>query len=460
LTQALELAARRKLPALVIVASGGVRIQEGLLSLVQIAKTVAAAERLSAAGLPLISLLANPTIGGAYAGFVGISDVILSEPGAIVGYATTRALEQSYGGHLPEGSQTAEFQLEHGLIDRIVDRSQQHDFLAALLAMLDSSYRLTATRNRGRAPAPPDVPAPWNQVQLARHEQRPTAREYIGRITTTFIEIRGDRIEGDDPAVVCGIGQLGGESVVLIGQERQHGRAATIRPEGFRKARRAMLLAQKLGLPVISLVDTAGAAIDVVSEQHGLGNALATCISTASALRVPSIGVIIGEGGSEAALAFGVVNRLLMMEHAVYTPVSPEIAASILYRDAGQAETAAAALRLTAADCARLGIVDGIITEPVGGAHAQHAEAARDLKQAILQELTAIQGESPRSLANQRYRRHRNLGRYGNYVGERLRQQVGTLGETVRVRATNLLSKARRHEEPQSEGSDESALIP
>jgi acetyl-CoA carboxylase carboxyl transferase beta subunit/acetyl-CoA carboxylase carboxyl transferase alpha subunit len=460
LTLALELAARRKEPALVIVASGGVRIQEGLLSLVQVAKMVAAAERLAAAGLPLISLLANPTIGASYAGFVGLSDFIAAEPGAIVGYATTRALEQSSGGQLPHGAHTAEFQLEHGLIDRTIDRAQQRDFLAALLSMLVSSYRLTPMRNATRMPSPSESPAAWSQVQLARHQQRPTAHEYIGRMTTMFIELKGDRIEGDDPAVVCGIAQLGGESVIFIGQERLHGRAATIGPEGFRKARRAMLLAQKLGLPVITLIDTAGAAVDVTAEQHGLGSAMANCLATASALSVPSVGVIIGEGGSEAALSLGVVNRLLMMEHAVFTPVSPEIAASILYRDAGRAEAAATALRLTAADCVRLGIVDGVIAEPVGGAHAAHEEASRELKQVILQELTDIQRETPRSLVNQRYRKLRKFGRYSNYFGERLRQQANSLGGAVRGRASAIAGKVRRAKRREGESSDEGMLIP
>ncbi|HTE86531.1 MAG TPA: acetyl-CoA carboxylase carboxyltransferase subunit alpha/beta [Dehalococcoidia bacterium] len=460
LTLALELAARRKLPAVVIVASGGIRIQEGLLSLVQVAKMVAAAERLGAAGLPLISLLANPTIGAAYAGFVGLSDIIAAEPGAIVGYSTTRALEESSGGHLPHGSHTAEFQLEHGLIDRIVDRAQQRDFLAGLLAMLASSYRLTSTRNPARVAAPAGTAVAWNQVQLARHEQRPTALEYIGRMTNTFIELKGDRIDGDDSAVVCGIGQIGGESVVLIGQERQHGHAAPIRPEGFRKARRAMLLAGKLGLPVITLIDTAGAAVDVPAEQHGLGSAVANCLATASALEVPSVGVIIGEGGNEAALAFGVANRLLMMENAVFTPISPEIAASILYRDASKAEAAAAALRLTASDCARLGIIDGIIAEPVGGAHAAHEEASRELKQAILQELTDIQRESPRSLVNQRYRKLRNRGRYSNYLGMRIRRELSDLRDAVCGRVAHIASKVRRARPSESESSDEGMLIP
>jgi acetyl-CoA carboxylase carboxyl transferase subunit beta len=460
LTSALELAARKKLPAVVVVASGGIRLQEGLLSLAQVAKTAAAAERLATAHLPLISLLANPTIGAAYAGFVGLSDVILAEPGAIVGYATTRALEESSGGHLPPGAHSAESQFAHGLIDQIVTREHQRDFLAALLTMLASSFHVTSTRDPARGVVPATHPPAWNTVQLARHAQRPTALEYIGRMSTSFIELHGDRMEGDDGSVVCGFGQLGGESVVFIGQERQHGRPANIGPQGFRKARRAMRLAGKLGLPLISLIDTAGASVDLASEEHGLGDAMASCLATAAALPVPTIGVIIGEGGSEAALACGVTNRLLMMENAIFQPVAPEIAASILYRDAGRASEAAAALRMTAADCVRLGVVDGVIPEPTRGAHASHDEAARELKQAILRELTAIQGEKPGELVKQRYRKLRNTGRYSNYLGVKVRQEVSEIGDVVGKRAAAIVSRIRHPRSGQGENSSEGLLIP
>jgi acetyl-CoA carboxylase carboxyl transferase subunit beta len=440
---ALEYATRRKLPVVMVVSSGGIRIQEGLLSLVQVSKMVAAAERHSAAGLPLISVLANPTIGAAYAGFVSLSDVILAEPGAIVGYATTRALEESSGGQIHAGSHTAEFQLEHGLIDSIIARAPQRDYLAALLAMVTSSYRLTTSKRTARVQIPAG-PGAWNQVQIARHGERPTAREYIERMTTTFVELRGDRAEGDDTAVVCGIGQLGGESVVLVGHERHQGRTVGIRPEGFRKARRAMLLANKLRLPLISLVDTAGVAIDIAAERHGLGAAIAGCVATASALSAPSVSVIIGEGGGEAALAFSVANRLLMMEHAVFTATSPEVAASVLYRDAGQADIAAAALRLTAADCRNLHIVDGIIMEPPGGAHAGHQAASRALKDAILRELVDVQGMSARRLAEGRYDRLRKLGRYNNRFADRARQEAGRVRASLRGVVGHLGSVASR----------------
>jgi acyl-CoA carboxylase subunit beta len=462
LTLALELAARRKLPAVVVVASGGLRMQEGLLSLAQAAKTAAAAEQLAAAHAPLLSLLANPSIGAAYSGFVSLSDIILAEPGAIVGYATTRALEESSGGHLPQGAHTAESHYSHGLIDQIVDRSVQREFLAGLLDLFASTYRLTSRARQPRATGPTPQPAPWNTVQLARHEGRPTASEYIKVMSPGFIELHGDRVAGDDPAVLAGVGQLGGESVVFLGQERPqgHGTAARIKPEGFRKARRAMQLAAKLRLPLISLIDTSGAAGDLDAEEHGQGNAMASCLATAASLPVPSVAVIIGEGVGEAALTFGVANRLLMMENAIFMPVSPESAASILYRDAGRAEAAAEALRLTARDCARLGIVDGVIPEPFGGAHTSHEEAAREVRLAILRELTAIQMLPGRALVKLRYRKLRKIGRYSNYIGVKVSQEVGELGRAVSRSAVSLVSRLRHRRAAATPNGDDGLLIP
>jgi len=462
LTLALELATRRKLPSVVVVASGGLRMQEGLLSLAQVAKTAAATEQLGAAHVPLVSLLANPSIGAAYSGFVSLSDIIVAEPGAIVGYATTRALEESSGGHLPRGAHTAESHYEHGLIDQIVDRSVQREFLAGLLDLFASTYRLTSRTSQPRASGPAPQPAPWSTVQLARHEGRPTAVDYIKSMSPGFIELHGDRVEGDDPAVVCGVGQLGGESVLFLGHERPQGHGAEIRikPEGFRKARRAMQLAAKLRLPLISLIDTSGAAVDLEAEQHGQGNAMAACFATAASLPVPTVAVIIGEGGGEAALAFGIANRLLMMENAIFMPVSPESAASILYRDPGRAQSAAEALRLTARDCARLGLVDGVIPEPFGGAHTSHEEAVREVRLAILRELTAIQTIPGRTLVKLRYRKLRKIGRYSNYIGVKVTQEVGDFGKAVTRGAATLVSRLRRRRATPVASGDESLLIP
>lgn len=462
LTRAFELAAHKKLPVLVVVASSGTRMQEGLLALGQVAKTAAAAVRLAAAHVPLISLLANPTIGAAYAGFANLSDVILAEPGAILGYATTRAMEEASGGPLPPEAHTAESHLAHGLIDQIIDRGHQRDFLAALLDMLATRYRLTASGEQPHAAASDSSVPPWNKVQLARHEQRPTALEYIGYMSTSFIDLHGDRQHGDDAAVVYGLGLLGSDAVVFLGQERRHEHAhgGAVRPEGFRKAHRAMQLAAKLNLPLISLIDTPGAALDLQAEEHGLGNAIAACLATAAALPAPSIAVVIGEGGSEAALAFGIANRLLMMENAIFTPVSPETAASILYRDRGRAETAAQALRLTAADCLALGIVDEIIHEPAGGAHQDHEEAARLLKSALLRELTQLQAEPAKALLKQRYRKLRGIGQYSSYLSAALAREMSGFGEAVGQLGTAIRSRLRRPGRSRKPDSDESLLVP
>ncbi len=384
---AFELAAKKRLPVVTVVASGGTRMQEGVLSLMQVAKTAAAARKLDSRNLPFISILANPTTGSVYASFANMGDVIIAEPKALIGFAPLRVVEQTTGRPLPEGSHTAESHLEHGMVDQVVDRTKLRELISVLLELLGSRYRLTARKKEKSHPVVPQSGgSAWQTVKLARHQQRPTALDYIGRMTSNFVEFHGDRSYGDDRAVVCGVADLSGEAVVIIGQERSHNQGRAY-PEGFRKAQRAMELAAKFGLPLVTLIDTPGAYPGLEAEERGVGNAIATTLSLMADLPTPVVSAIIGEGGSEGALALGVADRILMMENAIYSVISPEGAASILYRDVEKAEEVAPALKLTAHDCKELGVVDVVVPEPEGGAHSNPDEAARQLKNFLVREI-------------------------------------------------------------------------
>ena len=424
---AFELAAKRRIPIVTVVSSGGARVQEGVLSLMQMAKTAAAAKRLRAQRLPHIAILTNPTSGEVYASFANLGDVILAEPKALVGFAPLRVVEETSGKPLPEGSHTAEYHLEHGMLDQIVDRTKMRQLLSILLDLLSAKYRLTITKHGRPYPTPDHVDErAWQTVQLARHEKRPTALDYIGRIASSFIELHGDRHHGDDKAVRCGIAELAGEAVVIIGQERSFNESRAY-PEGFRKAQRAMRLAAVFGMPVITLIDTPGAYPGIEAEERGIGQAIASTLALMSDLPTPIVSVIIGEGGSEGALALGVADRILMLENAIYSVISPESAASIIYRDAQKAEEMASALRLTAIDCKELGVVDTVVPEPEGGAHTDPDEAARLLRNIIVRELLECQQLPLAKLVKNRYKKFRRMGEYSSYFRSAISKEVSDL---------------------------------
>ena len=428
---AFELATKRKIPMVTVVSSGGARVQEGMLSLMQMAKTAAAAKRLHSQRLPHIAVLTNPTSGEVYASFANLGDVILAEPKALIGFASLRVVEQTSGKPLPEGSHTAEDHLLHGMVDQVVDRTRLRQLLSILLDLLSSRYRLTITRKGKPSPVPehPEEQA-WHTVQLARHKKRPTALDYISRMTSSFIELHGDRHYGDDRAIICGVAELSGEAVVIIGQERSHNEGRAY-PEGFRKAQRAMRLAAVFGMPVITLIDTPGAYPGLDAEERGIGHAIASTLALMSDLPTPIVSVIIGEGGSEGALALGVADRILMMENAIYSVISPEGAASIIYRDAKKAEEMASALKLTALDCKELGVIDTVVSEPEGGAHADPDEAARLLKNIIVRELLEAQQFNLTKLIKNRYKKFRRMGEYSSYFRTAISKEVSDVQELL-----------------------------
>ncbi len=449
---ALEQAAKRNLPAIAVITSGGARFQEGVLSLMQMAKTSIAAVRLAKKGLPFIVVLANPTTGQTYASFASLADIIISEPEAIVGFSSVRDLQESAEDPLPSGSQTAEAHFSNGLIDGIVDRSKLRSLLAIILDLLGQQYRLTTSDKGSRRTLEPQRTDAWDYVQLARHEYRPTSSDFIGSMFSNFVEIHGDRSGDDDESIICGFGQMGGLTVMAIGQERRRSAVRGISPGGFRKAQRAFDMAGKFGLPIITLIDSIGPEVSLESEVRGLGGAIATTIAGLSEINSPTIAVVIGEGGSEAALAFGVADRVLMLENAIYSTISPEGAAELIYQDEGRAEEVAESLKLTAHDCRAYGIVDLLVQEPPGGAHTDHDEAARQLRRVLLQEMADLLSKSSRSLLKERYKKFRNMGEYNSYFRAAINREASALQGLVSsgVRRIARRQPAEPNDPPQS----------
>ena len=444
-TLAMELAANRRLP-LIAICSGGVgRKQEGLLSLAQLPKLAIAAARLHRAGLPLISLLTHPTTGAVYAGLANQADFIFAEPGAHIGFRA--APDPSVRAAVIS---TAESLLERGLIDDIVDRTRQRDLLAALLDLF---------AHRGMPRAVPVAATPsqsglraLEEVALARHPERPTAADYIQRMMPVFIELHGDRVGGDDPALICGLGRIDGVTVGVIAQERgrgdeqvlrRHGRMAA---EGYRKAVRMMRLAGHLDLPLLTLIDTPGVATSAEAESGGLGMALAQALGLMVQLPVPIVTVVIGEAGSAGALALGVGDRVLMLEHAVYSVLSAEAG---LGRDPERPGDGAAALHLTARDCLRLGVVDAVVPEPEPAAHADPGHAAAMLRSAISSAFAEIVGMAPRRLLDERARKVRTLGQATPEGQEAARRELRELQELQRTISRSLLDLRDRWEHRQ-----------
>src|SRR5579871_2465031 len=274
-------------------------------------------------------------------------------------------------------------------------------------------------RQLDRITAEPTDEDIWRSVQLARHEQRPYTLDYVARMLDDWFELHGDRADGDDGAMVAGLGKLDGRTVALVGQqkgrdiqERTRRQFGMPYPEGYKKAMRAFELAERLRFPVISLVDTPGAYPGVAAEQHGQGGAIARSQAEMARLTVPTVACVIGEGGSGGAIAIALADRVLMQENAIYSVISPEGCASILWRDAGQAKKAAAAFRPDAIHCLELGVIDDVVPEPKGGAQVDHDEAANLLGQALRTALNELDDMPGEELRRRRRARFRRLGVY------------------------------------------------
>ena len=427
ITRAAEVALQRRVPLLIVTASGGARMQEGPIALMQMAKVSQALAILDEAGILTIALVTDPTFGGVAASFGTQCDVIIAEPGARFGFAGRRVIEQTIGHDLPAGFQTAEFLRDHGLIDMITPRPQLRTTLSRLLAVATRPGSAAAA-----APADPDcaIPGvlirdpellaavdPWKAVQEARNLDRPSTLDYIGRAFRDFVELHGDRVGGECRAIVGGVAVLDAVPVLVIGHQR--GRTAVElvarnygmpNPAGYRKAARLMLLAGKLRLPIVTFVDTPGAFPGVEAEEQGQAGAIAHCISVMTTLPVPVVTVIIGEGGSGGALALAVANEVLINERGVYSVISPEGCASILWNDPSMAPVAAEALKLDSRSLLRMRVVDGVVAEPDGGSQADHQEAARRVGSVVLASLRRLAQAEPDDLVRRRRDRFRSCG--------------------------------------------------
>jgi acetyl-CoA carboxylase carboxyl transferase subunit beta len=419
ITRAAEEALCAHVPLILVTASGGARMQEGPLALMQMVKTSQALARLDEAGILTVAVITDPTYGGVAASFASLTDVVIAEPRARLGFAGPRVIEQTIRRKLPAGFQSAEFLLERGLIDQVVPR----DRLAGTLARLLQSVATPA----GPPPLladevlrnPDELPDedPWQVVQRSRHPERPSLLDHLGHLTDGFLELHGDRTGQDCPALVGGLGRVGGQPVVLIGQQKGHSTRELVQrnfgmpsPAGYRKAARLMRLAEKLGIPVVTLIDTPGAYPGPEAEEEGQAVAIAESIRLMSRLRVPVVAVVTGEGGSGGALALGAADRVFLMQHAIYSVISPEGCAAILWQTPTAAPAAAAALHLTAAELLRLGVVDGVIPEPPGGAHTDQLHASEAVRRTVLGALRELSGLSAAELVRRRFGRFRAFG--------------------------------------------------
>lgn len=444
ITAAAHTSLRMRVPLLLVTASGGARMQEGVLSLMQMAKTTNALAELDEAGILVISLITDPTYGGVAASFATLADVIIAEPGARLGFAGPRVIEHTTGETLPEGFQTAEFLLSHGLVDDVVPRAALRATLGQLLALQPAADPDPAADPEPDAPvsAAPATTAggailrrpeeltggdSWATVQLARHPDRPTTLDYAAHLLDGFHELHGDRIAEDCAAVVGGPGLLNGRPVMLIGHqkggaglvERKRRRFGMPNPGGYRKAARLMRMAAKLGLPVITLIDTPGANPGPDAERTGQAGAIAANLRLMARLPVPIVAVVTGEGGSGGALALAVADRVLISANGIYSVISPEGCAAILWKDAAAAPTAAEALRVDARQLLELGIVDGVVPEPPGGAHTDHPRSAALLGAALTAALNELDPWEPERLLRDRSSRFHRFGTAHNLSVER-----------------------------------------
>lgn len=419
-----ERALQEGLPVVGFTVSGGARMQEGTTSLMQMAKVSAAVRRHSEAGLLYVCVLTDPTTGGVTASFAMEADVTLAEPGALVGFAGPRVIEQTTHKRLPNGFQRSEFLVEHGFCDLIVERKDMTATLSELLCLHEGAapgpsapHRLSYEEpRRGRGTRPRRSPEPesaYDIVKLTRSAERATALELIERGLDGFVELHGDRLFADDAAVVAGIGWKGGRVMTVIGIERGNSTKERVRrnfgmahPEGYRKALRLMREAEKFGRPVLCLVDTSGAYCGIGAEERGQGEAIARNLVEMSGLKVPVVSVVVGEGGSGGALGLAVADRVLMLGSSAYSVVSPEGCASILWKDAKRAADAAEALHITAHDLAGLGLVDGVIPD-LG---LTHAEVAHDLMREVEIALDELEQLDTDELVERRYDKFRAMG--------------------------------------------------
>lgn len=419
IARAVERATKERLPVILFACSGGARMQEGIVSLMQMAKTSAALKRHSDAGLLYISVLTDPTTGGVTASFAMLGDVILAEPKALIGFAGPRVIEQTIGQKLPDGFQRAEFLLEHGFLDAIVERPQMKETLSKILALHEVGEGTGFNRKKCdvelTSGSKMNMTA-WQRVELSRRKDRPVGSDYIDALFTDFVEFHGDRYFADDKAIIGGVARFYGTPVTVIAQAKGRNTKENIernfgmpQPEGYRKALRLMKQAEKFSRPVICLVDTPGAFCGLEAEERGQGEAIARNIYEMSGLRVPVVSIIIGEGGSGGALAMATSDEVWMLENSIYSILSPEGFASILWKDSSKAKEAAEVMKLTAENLKAQGIVERVFAEPEEYIVQNMDVVIMQMDEAIEEFLMKYKSLSEQELIEHRYERFRNM---------------------------------------------------
>ena len=418
ITRMVERATEEKLPVIIFTCSGGARMQEGIVSLMQMAKTSAALKRHSDAGLLYITVLTDPTTGGVTASFAMLGDIILAEPGALIGFAGPRVIEQTIGQKLPKGFQRSEFLKEHGFVDQIVERQKMRQTLGKILKMHQTGNEKVekATKEFQNRKTRSKTLEAWDRVQISRRNDRPVAGHYIEALFQDFIELHGDRYFADDTAIVGGIATFHGRAVTVIAQAKGQNTKENIghnfgmpSPEGYRKALRLMKQAEKFHRPVICLVDTPGAFCGISAEERGQGEAIARNLYEMSALRTPILSIVIGEGGSGGALAMAVSDQVWMLENSIYSILSPEGFASILWKDSTKAAQAAKVMRLTAADLKEMKVVEKVFAEPEHFTAETMSDVADELEKNIEEYLEEYTNKDIQELVDSRYERFRRM---------------------------------------------------
>ena len=457
ITRAVERATRQELPVIIFACSGGARMQEGIVSLMQMAKTSAALKRHSDAGLLYISVLTDPTTGGVTASFAMLGDIILAEPKALIGFAGPRVIEQTIGQKLPKGFQRSEFLLEHGFIDQIVERPKMWETLGRILEFhgkvqteiedtIDKTAGETASQTGDQAvdratgkivskttvhtadeikskdsedivdKAQTQKINAWDRVLLSRRKNRPVGSDYIRMLFQDFTEFHGDRLYGDDPAIIGGIAYFKERPVTVIAQEKGTNTKENIMrnfampsPEGYRKALRLMKQAEKFHRPVICFVDTPGAFCGLEAEERGQGEAIARNLYELSGLKTPVLSIVIGEGGSGGALALAVADEVWMLENSIYSILSPEGFASILWKDSTKAKEAAKVMKLTADDLKKMGVIECVLEEPEQYTVQTMKPVADQLREKVEAFIENYEQMPEQKLTEHRYQRFRKM---------------------------------------------------
>ena len=421
-----EKATEEKLPVFIFCCSGGARMQEGMISLMQMEKTSAALKRHSDKGLFYCSILTDPTTGGVTASFATLADAILAEPNATICFAGKRVIKQTIGEDLPQGFQTSEFLQEHGMIDYIVDRKDIRDMISYLVSIntttqgytnfnkkLNNDILLAIAKVKGIISKPKTA---WEKVKENRGTTRPSNLEYINEIFDDFVELKGDRLYKDDGAMLCGVATINGQPVTIIANYRGKSTEEHIKrnfgmplPEGYRKSLRLMKQAEKFNRPIICFVNTQGAYPGVGAEERGQGYAISQNLYELATLKVPILSIVVGEGGSGGALATAVADEVWMFENATYSILSPEGYASILWKDASRAEEAAEKMHIVAKDLKKMNIIDKIIPE-FGGANSETLKnISKYIKQEIIRFLERIDIIDTKQMIENRYNRYRKF---------------------------------------------------